>query len=256
MSDPDRRGAEPPLTLDSRRRPSRGRGPAPVTLIVSLLLLVIVAGGVFYMYRSGARHAGDAPQPLGAPLGDVRAPAPPQAQTPDAAAGLTISKDDPNAAPAPATLAPPPEQPLPEPAPPQAASAAPPPPPPPAPGDKPTKADKADSIDALIAESAKPSVKPAKPVKPATEAKPATDASGTFVVQIGAFSSQSLADREWSKAAAVAPGSMAGKGKRVAAVDKDGATLYRTAITGFTSREAAQALCDRLAAAGGKCFVR
>ncbi|MDB5482739.1 MAG: hypothetical protein JWO83_3792, partial [Caulobacteraceae bacterium] len=62
MSYPDRRddrvSAEPPLTLDDRRRTPRGRGPAPVTLIVSVLLLAAVAGGVFYMYRSGVRGAG------------------------------------------------------------------------------------------------------------------------------------------------------------------------------------------------------
>src|SRR5271165_6072807 len=134
----DRLDAEPPLTLDDRRRAPRSRGPAPVTLIVSVLLLAVVAGGVFYMYRSGVRGAGQAPQPLGAPLSDVRAPAPPQAQTPDAAAGLTISKDDPNAPTVAPTLAPPPEEPLPETAPPTAAStsaaaaAQPPAPPPPA----------------------------------------------------------------------------------------------------------------------------
>jgi hypothetical protein len=74
-------------------------------------------------------------------------------------------------------------------------------------------------------------------------------------VQIGAFSSEALADKEWSKAAAVAPGVMAGKGKRVVAVTKDGATLYRTSITGFESRDEAQALCGRLQAAGATCFV-
>jgi cell division protein FtsN len=49
---------------------------------------------------------------------------------------------------------------------------------------------------------------------------------------------------------------MAGKGKRVVAVTKDGSTLYRTAITGFASREQAQSLCERLQAAGASCFVR
>ena len=82
MSYSDRRDAEPPLTLDDRRRAPRGRGPAPVTLIVSLLLLAVVAGGVFFMYRCGVRPAGQAPQPLGAPLGDMRAPAPPRRPRP------------------------------------------------------------------------------------------------------------------------------------------------------------------------------
>jgi cell division protein FtsN len=253
----DRRDAEPPLTLDDRRRRRpRARAPAPVTLIVSLVLLVVVAGGVFVMYRSGVRNAGQAPQPLGAPLGDVRAPPPPQAQTPDAAAGLTISKDDPNAPTAAPTLAPPPEEPLPDAAPstrtasagagaPTANESASPPP-------TAKAVDKADPIDRLITEASTTKTAPAKNV-----AKDVVkDSGGPAVVQIGAFSSEALADQEWSKAAAVAPGAMAGKGKRVVPVTKDGSTLYRTAITGFASRDQAQALCDRLQAAGASCFVR
>jgi cell division septation protein DedD len=49
---------------------------------------------------------------------------------------------------------------------------------------------------------------------------------------------------------------MAGKGKKVVTVAKDGATLYRTSITGFASREEAQALCAKLQGAGKTCFVR
>ncbi len=101
---------------------------------------------------------------------------------------------------------------------------------------------KPDAIDRLIA-------------KADTARAPTKPADGPVLVQIGAFSSQSLADQEWSKAAAVAPGVMAGKGKRVIALTKDGQTLYRTSITGFVSREQAQGLCDRLRAAGGACFV-
>ena len=52
-----------------------------------------------------------------------------------------------------------------------------------------------------------------------------------------------------------APGVMAGKGKRVVPIAKDGGTLYRTSITGFSSRDQALALCDRLRASGGHCFV-
>jgi SPOR domain len=262
MSYSDRRDAEPPLTLDDRRRAPRGRGPAPVTLIVSLLLLAVVAGGVFFMYRSGVRSAGQAPQPLGAPLGDVRAPAPPQAaQIPDAAAGLTISKQDPNAPAAAPTLAPPPEAPLPEAPPAAARSAASVAPPPPPPSD--SAAGKGDAIDRLIAQAGKPKAVAARDAAKAAGAdtaedgpKDASDAAAKAVVQIGAFSSEALADKEWSKAAAVAPGAMAGKGKRVVAVTKDGATLYRTSITGFASRDQAQALCGRLQAAGATCFVR
>ncbi len=267
MSDPDRRfdrrSSEPPLTIDNRRA-DRSRGPAPVTLVVSVILLVAVAGGVFYMYRSGVRGENQPPQPLGAPLGDVRAPAPAQAQTPDPGAGLTISKDDQASQPATANLAPPPEQPLP---------LAPPPAPPPAAAKSPAAAppaksdDSSDAIDRLINTSEKPKVAKPKLEKPVVDKamleKPKSDSANvapstetTFVVQIGAFSTEHLADREWSKAAAVAPGAMAGRGKRVVPVTKDGGTLYRTSITGFATREKAVALCEQLKAAGGNCFVR
>ncbi|MGI8840727.1 MAG: SPOR domain-containing protein, partial [Caulobacteraceae bacterium] len=107
-------GGEPPLRFDPRR-PQRPAGPAPVTLILSLMLLAAVGGGVFYIYRGGARGVGDAPRPVGAPVGDFRSAAPPQASTPDPAAGLSIYKDDPNAARAVPAFVPPPEQPTPRP---------------------------------------------------------------------------------------------------------------------------------------------
>ena len=95
--------------------------------------------------------------------------------------------------------------------------------------------------------------------KPAPEAKspaPAAGASGAAAVQIGAFSSQALADKGWSDAATIAPGAAAGKGKSVEKVDKDGKTLFRTQVTGFTTRDAAKAFCDKLKAAGKACFVK
>ncbi|HEX7758357.1 MAG TPA: SPOR domain-containing protein, partial [Caulobacteraceae bacterium] len=119
---------------------------------------------------------------------------------------------------------------------------------------------------------------PAAIVKPATPAKPvpppksiaailddkavrtapaaALPKGGAAFVQIGAFSSQALAEKGWNDAARIAPGAMAGKGKHVEPVAKDGGTLYRTAITGFASKDEARALCDKLKAAGKTCFVR
>ena len=82
------------------------------------------------------------------------------------------------------------------------------------------------------------------------------EAGGVAAVQIGAFSSQALADSEWTKAVAVAPGAAAGKGKKVETVEKNGATLYRTQVTGFSSRADAAAFCDKLKAAGKSCFVK
>ena len=91
---------------------------------------------------------------------------------------------------------------------------------------------------------------------PPAKASPGPEPSGTAVVQIGAFSSSLQADQGWNAAAGVAPAAMAGKGKKVVTVAKDGTTLYRTSITGFATRQEAQALCAKLQAAGRNCFVR
>jgi hypothetical protein len=39
-------------------------------------------------------------------------------------------------------------------------------------------------------------------------------------------------------------------------VTKDGHTLYRTAVTGFSDRASATAFCDALKAKGKICFVK
>jgi hypothetical protein len=296
MSDYDRgrysQGAEQPLAFEDRRAPRRGGGPAPVTLILSLVLLAAVGGGVYFMYRGGVRAPGGPPQPIGAPVRDVKVAAPPSAPTPDPAAGLSIYKENQGDSVASPAFVPPPEQPTPRPgeaapatsAPAaQVASATPPVGPTPAPGVTPTTPSvsvaktptaaaakpttKPVTIDKILADNSdvrsptKPLVKPAaKPATPAPSAaatmKPESPAGGA-VVQIGAFSSKSLADAGWNSAAASAPGAMAGKGKHVVPVTKaDGSILYRTSITGFASRADAEALCARIKASGGSCFVR
>jgi cell division protein FtsN len=75
-------------------------------------------------------------------------------------------------------------------------------------------------------------------------------------VQIGAFSSSSLADDGWNEIARLMPGQMAGKTKRVEPVTADGKTLYRAAVGGFTSRQEAAAFCEALKARGRACLVR
>jgi cell division septation protein DedD len=278
---------ERPLAFDGCDAAPPRRGPAPVTLVVSLLLLIGLGGGVFYLYRGGVRAPSGPPAPVGVPIRDVRVAAPPQPQQPDPAAGLSIYKDQPTttttqAAP---TFVAPPEQPMPRPAPGQEVLVAPTAGPiAAAPADVPqAKPVKTASIDSILATqpatiSAKPVVALAKPaaVKPTTAKlasatiKPTTattlttqsavpdksDKVSGFVVQIGAFSSEALANKSWDGAAGVAPGAMAGKGKNIAPMNKDGATLYRVAITGFSNRADAQALCAKLSAAGRTCFVR
>jgi cell division protein FtsN len=262
MADFDRRtyppGAEPPLTLGDRptgqRRTPRARRPTPITLILSVLVLIAAVGVVVWLYRGGARSHGDAPQPVGAPLRDVRVAAPPQSAPADPAAGLSIYKDG-AASTTPPAFTSAPETPGPRP------TAAPARPAPDAATDASESAQPAvksasrgDAIGALIDKTERPPAKatPQAPAKPERLAQADTGVE----VQIGAFSSRAQADQGWSAAAAAAPGSMAGKGKRVATIDKDGSTLFRTSITGFASRDEAEALCRRLQAAGRSCFVR
>jgi hypothetical protein len=289
MSNTLRDPTERPLAFDGYAASPR-RGPAPVTLIVSLLVLASVGGGVAYLYRGGVRAPDGPPEPVGAPLRDVRVAAPPQAPTADPAAGLSIYKDDPNATPAAPAFVPPPEQPAPRPvlASPAAAltaaptatavpivaavpaksapsapvvaamaSTTPRAPAPAAVAARPAKlakpAAKSPSIDTLLADSAPDPATPA----PAVTKRASPPKAGGYAVQIGAFSSPALADKSWNAVAGMAPSAMAGKGKRVAQITKtDGTILYRTAITGFGSREDAEALCAKLAAAGRTCFVR
>ena len=102
----------------------------------------------------------------------------------------------------------------------------------------------------------KAEAKAAAPAPASTPSPAAKAGGGVAAVQIGAFSSQTLADKGWSEAAALAPGPAAGKGKSVEKVDVNGKTLFRTQVTGFASRADATAFCDKLKAAGKACFVK
>jgi hypothetical protein len=101
----------------------------------------------------------------------------------------------------------------------------------------------------------KPAPPPAKTAAAAPAPAAGAAAGGSFV-QIGAVSSQALADKAWTDAAALVPGQAAGKGKNVEKVDRDGKTLYRVQITGFASKADATAFCGKLKAAGKDCFAR
>ena len=246
MSDYDRGPytppSEPPLAFDPRR-PVRGSGPLPITLIISVVVLVLAAGGAFFVYRGGVRSPGDAPQPVGAPVRDVKTAAPPEAQPTDPTTGLSVYKDNPpGAAQPPPVFTAPPEAPGPRPAP-GAVAVAPAKPVPATPAAMPTPA-KPATIASILAS------------KPVAAIKPAPTPVGVAFVQIGAYSSAALAEKGWADAARIAPAAMTGKGKKVEPVAKDGATLYRTSITGFSTKAEAVALCDQLKAAGKTCFAR
>lgn len=273
MSDPDRGAYTPPtdapLSFDARQ-PVRGGGPAPVMLILSALVLIALVVAIFMFYRSGVREAGQPPRTVGEPVAEMKGPPPAEAQPADPAAGLQIyQSENGEAAPASPNFTAPPEQP-------QARPTVAVPPPRPAPSAPISAAPLAAAPAAPAAGALKPAVQPpplvaatpatkvvAPPAKPATPAPKSIDQAlaaapkptgGVAAVQIGAFSSQALADSEWSKAVKTSGG--AGKGKKVEAVQKGSSTLYRTQVTGFASRADASAFCDKLKAAGKNCFVK
>ncbi|WP_269716644.1 cell division protein FtsN [Caulobacter sp. NIBR2454] len=256
MSDPERGAYAPhtdePLAFDARR-PVRGSRPFPLTLIISGVVLLTLIVAIALIYRGGVRAPNEAPQPVGEPAGQMKGPAPLDAQPADPAAGLQIYRSEGQAEEgAEPNFAPPPEEPQPRPAPstaPVQAAGLPPAqatPAQPAPTPVPTKAPPA----------AAPAPAPAKATTPPAAAPAPAASGGAAAVQIGAFSSAALADKGWNDAARIAPGAAAGKGKRVEQIERDGKTLFRTSVTGFGSRSEAQAFCDALKAAGKSCFVK
>jgi hypothetical protein len=93
------------------------------------------------------------------------------------------------------------------------------------------------------------------PLKPSDAPKPAA-ASGSYLLQIGAYKSDSEAQAAWrtyqSKHAAL----LAGFSSDVQqTTHPDGSVWYRLRIASFADKTAAGALCDRLKSQGGACFV-
>lgn len=217
---------------DPRRGGGGGGAKAPpMTLIISGVVLLILIIAVVVYYRAGPRSSNDAPPAVGTPIGRMKADVPIDAQPIDPEAGIDVysEAEAPTTAP---TFVPPPEvvQPRPAPRPVEAA-------PRPAPV-APTRGG--------------PAIVPA----PKADPRPAAPIGGTSGVQIGAFSTPSLADREFAAVTARYPQFTAGADKRVQEVTaSNGSTVYRTTVTGL-SREQATGLCDAIKAGGGDCFVR
>ena len=104
---------------------------------------------------------------------------------------------------------------------------------------------------------ATPAPTPTKPVAatPAPAAKPAATGGG-YALQIGAFKSQAEADAAWRAYKGKHAALLSGYGPNVQQADLgEKGTWYRLRIAGFADREVASALCDRLKADGGGCFL-
>jgi len=260
MSDQDRGAYTPqhdaPLSFDARYSRGAGERPLPMTLIVSGVVLLVLIVALFVFYRGGARHMGQAPQVVGTPVAETKAPPSSGADGSDTAAGLAVYKAEgtPRGEMKPAaTLAPPPETPAPR----------------PAPINKPVEQVKLrpvqpDTVGAPAAAvvpqpapaTSRAAAKPAKPPQTIDAAVDQSLSQTAPVAQIGAFSSPALAEKGWNDVAALQPGKMAGKTKKVEVATRDGKTFYRAFVGGFASRSDASAFCASLVAAGKGCIVK
>jgi hypothetical protein len=210
-----------------------GRKGPPMTLLVSaaVLLLLIVAVVVYYS-RGGLRASEDAPPAVGTPVGEMKSQAPIDAQPVDPEAGIDVYSDPETPTGAP-VFTPPPEAVQPRPAPSAPIEAAP--------------------LPAARPAPATPSTPPAEKAAPRPAPVPAGGSSG---VQIGAFSTPNLAEREYNAIVGRYPQFTSGASRRVQEVTaSNGSTVYRTTVSGL-SREQATGLCGAIKASGGDCIVR
>ncbi len=306
--DEDRGTYSPPtednLSYQSRKAPSRDQ--APLTLIISGIVLVMLLVFVVLFYNSGLNSHGRTPPDVGNSVGDIKdsqvtdakpltgdelndngaAKFAPSAEAPDLRTAASAGTDE----------APPPVAPIQGPLPSQANNPAlnggasssdttPVPGAGTASNDKTTSDAGRAAIDRALTPGAAPATKvasasassaAAKPAKlaaassssasAAPKAKPAEDdaklAAATAplhgaTVQIGAFQSMDIANKQYANVASSYGLFLGGTSKHVEKVDAaNGSTLYRTAFTGFASKDKAHAFCDALKAAGHDCLVK
>jgi cell division protein FtsN len=124
-----------------------------------------------------------------------------------------------------------------------------------APPAKPASAPPVKTVEAKPAPAPVPA-KPA-PVKAPPAAAPAPPAAaGGAVLQIGAYKSEAEAQAAWKTYQGRHATLLAGYGPDIARADLgDKGVWYRLRIAGFADKDVASALCDRLKADGGACFL-
>ena len=105
-----------------------------------------------------------------------------------------------------------------------------------------------------LADATPTPLKPLPKPAPVEAGKPVKTASGSGALQLGAFSSSAKADSVWADYAKRFK-YLAGLGKSVQSVERDGTTLYRLRATGVADAAAAADLCARLKIAGVECVV-
>ena len=109
---------------------------------------------------------------------------------------------------------------------------------------------------AEAAPAARPAVEAAVAEAVAEEPAPrASVASGSPVVQLGAFDSDAIASREWGRISGRFSSLFSGKSQVVQTTKKNGRTFYRLRVAGFESRDDARRFCAALLAEGADCIA-
>lgn len=85
--------------------------------------------------------------------------------------------------------------------------------------------------------------------------EPVQVASGAPVVQLGAFDSGAIADKEWGRISGRFSSLFSGKAQVVQTTKKNGRTFYRLRVAGFESRDDARRFCAALLAEGADCIA-
>lgn len=88
----------------------------------------------------------------------------------------------------------------------------------------------------------------------AAAVKSASVASGTALVQIGAFDSDAIAGSEWDRVSGRYSSLFAGKSPVVQKHEAGGRTFWRLRVAGFAGRDDARKFCAALIEAGGDCI--
>lgn len=114
----------------------------------------------------------------------------------------------------------------------------------------------ATSAPAPASDAAAASRPETAPAAAAPEAQPAAApvASGSALVQIGAFDSDKLARGEWDRVSGKFGALFSGKGMVVQKHETNGRTFWRLRASGFASRDEARRFCAALIAEGTDCI--
>lgn len=244
----------------------------PVVIIIAILVLAAFGGVVWLAYNQGvARGRTDAPtrvaaaqqtkadndngikvyqQPAGSDGEDQASRAPQQPAQPQPAQ----QPEQQPAQPPPVQTQQPAQQPAPAPvqAAPRQPASAPPPAPAPQPAQTATHAPAQLGGTHASPPPAPPAARPAPPAAPADAGAP----GGPVLLQIGAFRSTDEAMAAWRTYQAKHATLLAGLGPNVLRVDLGPKGVwYRLRIASFPNRETATALCERIKAQGGDCFL-